>query len=59
MNLGDAYESGFEAGLRAARADRTWVELTDDEYAQLAVDYAGDDRALMVMTAAKVREKNE
>ena len=56
MSIEAAYEAGFEAGERAAW--RQWVDLTEDEIAQLVVDYGGDDYSLVVMTAAKVQEKN-
>ncbi len=54
----DAYEAGFDAGIAKA-CKRVWVDLTEEEYAQLAVDYGGDDYALMAATADKLREKNE
>ncbi len=58
MSPVDAYWSGFEAGEIAAHKTRQWVDLTEDEYAQLAVDYGGDDYALMTMVAAALQEKN-
>lgn len=58
MNNRDAWEAGYMVGYDAGRM-RLWIDLTEDEYAELAVGYGDDLRALMEMTAAKLREKNE
>lgn len=58
MNPRDAYDRGFEDGVRAGREKAKWVGLTEDEMAQLVVDYGEDMYALIIMTAEKLQEKN-